>query len=127
MKIEIVKGKDNPIAEFFSSSTSTPETDATWEKLCCSGGSWYSIAEKVKVLSQRLEHERDELRELLRQTQELCHEYLDAKIKAEQECDEALELGNKLADECERILGLGLHQNTLPRFKAALKAWRENN
>lgn len=40
--------------------------------------------------------------------------------------DEALKLGNKLADECERILGLGLHQNTLPRFKAALEAWRKN-
>ena len=155
MKIEIVKGEDNPVAEFFSSSTSTPETDATWEKLCCSGESWYSIAEKVKVLSQRLECERDELRELLRQTQELCHEYLDAKIKTERERIEAqdtverlteqgldlldenrslrrgrnktLKLGNKLADECERILGLGLHQNTLPRFKAALDAWRENN
>ena len=41
--------------------------------------------------------------------------------------EDTLRLGNKLADEGERILGLGLHQNTLPRFKAALQAWRKNN
>lgn len=45
----------------------------------------------------------------------------------ERERDEAIKLGNKLADECDRVLGLGLHQNTLPRFKAALEAWRKNN
>ena len=46
--------------------------------------------------------------------------------EARRERDEAIILGNKLADECDRILGLGLHQNTLPRFKVALRAWREN-
>ena len=76
MKIEIVKGEDNPVAEFFSSPTSTPETDATWEKLCCSGESWYSIAEKVKVLSQRLECERDEARELAHRFRSLYYTQL---------------------------------------------------
>jgi len=33
-------------------------------------------------------------------------------------------LGDKLADECERILGLGLQQNTIKRFKAALNSWQ---
>ena len=37
-----------------------------------------------------------------------------------------LDLGDKLAEECERILGLGLHQNTIERFKAALKAWQDD-
>jgi hypothetical protein len=33
MKIEIIKGEDNPVAEFFSSPTSIPETDTSslWE------------------------------------------------------------------------------------------------
>ncbi len=35
-------------------------------------------------------------------------------------------LGDKLTEECERILGLGLHQNTIERFKAALEAWQDN-
>ena len=35
-------------------------------------------------------------------------------------------LGDKLADECERVLGLGLHQNTTERFKAALKSWQDD-
>jgi hypothetical protein len=34
-------------------------------------------------------------------------------------------LGDKLADECERVLGLGLHQNTIERFKLALEAWQD--
>ncbi len=34
-------------------------------------------------------------------------------------------LGDKLAEECERIIGLGLHQNTIERFKAALQAWQD--
>ena len=60
-----------------------------------------------------LEHERDEARE-------------DATTYYAR-FNELKDLGNKLADECDRILGLGLHQNTLPRFKAALEAWRKNN
>jgi len=47
--------------------------------------------------------------------------------KLTQGIDEVLILGNKLADECERILGLGLHQNTTERFKAALEAWKNYN
>ena len=41
--------------------------------------------------------------------------------------DEVLILGNKLAGECDRILGLGLHQNTIERFKFALEAWKNYN
>jgi hypothetical protein len=118
MKVEIVKEEYNPVAEFLSPITSIPETHSVWKS---------NDAVKQLMTSRSLELELNELRELLGQTQELCHEYLDAKIKAERERDKALEFANKLADECERILGLGLHQNTLPRFKAALKAWRENN
>ena len=49
------------------------------------------------------------------------------KVSLKKTSDQTLKLGNNLADECDRILGLGLHQNTLPRFKAALEAWRKNN
>jgi len=37
-------------------------------------------------------------REFLRQTQELCHEYLNAKIKAERELDETRAYADKLAN-----------------------------
>ena len=49
------------------------------------------------------------------------------KVSLKKTSNETLKLGNNLADECDRILGLGLHQNTLPRFKAALEARRKNN
>ena len=45
--------------------------------------------------------------------------------KLEKGFSETLEIGDKLAYECERVLGLGLHQNTIERFKSALKQWQE--
>ena len=82
----------------------TPETNAAWQ------------ADKDTVFrvetSRKLERERNEARE-------------DAATYYARN-NELKDSGNKLADECDRILGLGLHQNTLPRFKAALEAWRKN-
>jgi hypothetical protein len=46
---------------------------------------------RAATILRVLEEERDDTRELLRQTQELCHEYLDAKIKAERELAKAKE------------------------------------
>jgi hypothetical protein len=106
MKIEIIKGEDKPVAEFFSSSTNTPETDAVWKS---------NDAVKQLMTSRSLELERNELRELLRQTQELCHEYLDAKIKAERERIEAEDTVDRLTEQ-----GLDLlDENRLLRRKLA--------
>lgn len=41
------------------------ETNAAWEKLCCSDLTWYCIAEKMKAYCQEKERERDEAREEL--------------------------------------------------------------
>ena len=63
MKIEIIKGAaDNPVAEFFSSS-STPETDAK-----ASVGLENADRECVPAdFARILERERDEAREVLRE------------------------------------------------------------
>ena len=35
----------------------TPTTNAKWERLCCSGQSWYQIAEEMKLDCRQLESE----------------------------------------------------------------------
>ena len=35
----------------------TPTTNARWEKLCCSGQSWYQIAEEMKLDCRQKERE----------------------------------------------------------------------
>jgi hypothetical protein len=35
----------------------TPTTDARWETLCCSGQSWYQIAEEMKLDCRQRERE----------------------------------------------------------------------
>jgi hypothetical protein len=46
--------------------------------------------EELEEKCSNFEFQRIGVQEFLRQTQELCHEYLNAKIKAERERDEAL-------------------------------------
>ena len=92
-------------------------------------GAVKAVSEKEKAICERNEAQeyskatwqslRDSQDEVLRLTFE--------NRELNQGIDEALIQGNKLADECERILGLGLHQNTIERFKAALKAWKKYN
>lgn len=40
----------------------TDATDALWENECCSGRSWYQIAEKIKLHARKMERERDVIR-----------------------------------------------------------------
>lgn len=106
MKIEIIKGAaDNPVAEFFCSS-STPETDAFAIKFKTPCGEKYWVPVD---LSRRLERERDEAREALRtlaehgeseiqrvtkerdETREQATEQFIAAGKAVKERDEARE------------------------------------
>ena len=91
--------------------------DKTPPKLTSETNNAIYTIKSIEVVSpdfaRKLERERDEARE-------------DAATYYARN-NELKDVGNKLADECDRILGLGLHQNTLPRFKAALEAWRKNN
>lgn len=56
MKIEIIKGDNNPVADFFSSPSNTPETDAAIYPMTGVDIVWPEFARK-------LERERDEARE----------------------------------------------------------------
>lgn len=81
-----------------------------------------AVSEKEKAICER----NEALNKMADALQEVDLRTLDYE-RMKQERDEALILGNNLADECERILGLGLHQNTIKRFKAALEAWKNYN
>lgn len=73
MKIEIIAGAaDNPVAEFFSSPSSTPETDAIAERLIpmaeniTASNAQYIIKQvltEILIKTSELERERDEARE----------------------------------------------------------------
>ena len=131
----------------------TPETDAE-NDLQCELAAWELLAEArrecVEVRNkmadalqevdlrtldfERMKQERDEAQEYSKATWQSLRDSQDEVLRLTfenreltQGIDEALILGNKLADECERILGLGLHQNTTERFKAALEAWKNYN
>jgi glycine/D-amino acid oxidase-like deaminating enzyme len=46
-------------------NTPTPTTNARWERLCCSGQSWYQIAEEMKLDCRQLERKLTAAREEL--------------------------------------------------------------
>lgn len=66
MTVEIVKGEDNPVAEFFSSpAANTPETYALYERLLAENPGNFIYLEEFLELASRLERERNELFEAL--------------------------------------------------------------
>ena len=105
--------------------TETPETDAA-NDLQCELAAWELLSEARRERDESLE-KLTPLRQSLCDSQDEVLRLTFENRELNQGIDEALILGNKLADECERILGLGLHQNTIERFKAALEAWKDYN
>ena len=115
----------------------TPETDAA---VIAAGGDWSPV---LRETCRRLERERnayyskamtnaglildaraerDEARDFLLQTQELCHEYLDAKIKVDRERDEARELLRILAGLVAYGLGQSGEEWSLEAIRQATNA-----
>lgn len=82
-----------------------------------------SDAEEQNKLKEDLFNVKKMVCDSLQEIADLVFENRSLRNKQE----DTLRLGNKLAEESERILGLGLHQNTLPRFKAALADWTKAN
>ena len=79
MTIEITKGSDNPITDFFSSQSNTPETDAATHDLSdygppvpCSWGDWVAAD-----FARKLERERDEAREQNVKVRDIAEKALD--------------------------------------------------
>lgn len=44
---------------------STPETDSIWQEECCSGRSWYQIAENVKIHARVIERQLNKARDAM--------------------------------------------------------------
>ena len=88
MKIEIIKGTDNnPVAEFFSSS-STPETDAMVE--ASFNRINFPTAPVPAEFARKLERERDEARESLKHIGEYGTEEINAAVELRQKLASAL-------------------------------------
>ena len=98
MNIEIIKGDDNPVAEFFSSpARPTPETDAFAIKFKTPCGEKYWVPVD---LSRRLERERDEAIEKHRFA--VIHWQRDV-FKMQRERDEAQKQCNELHEQIEAM------------------------
>jgi hypothetical protein len=84
MKIEITKGDNNPVSEFFSSPSKTPETDANI--------GFFDLETATDAnFARKLERERDEARHKL----ELCMAANSDVARIAKERDEARELAKE--------------------------------
>jgi hypothetical protein len=123
MTIEIIKGKDTFVAEYFSLS-STPEADSAWDKYM-SPPYTYSAGD-LRILAQRLESERDELQEKMADAlQEVDLRMLDLE-RMKQERDEAREKMARQADRIRYLEGATNHAEGTP-LSIALKERDEAN
>jgi flagellar motility protein MotE (MotC chaperone) len=98
MTIEITKGSENSITEFFSSPSNTPETDAA----CACFKGYTEPLQDVQDLSRKLERERDEWR---KSAFEITEQATKSRKELERERDEARADAAQLAD---RLSGLEL-------------------
>ena len=64
MTIEITKGSENPVADFFSSPSNTPETDAE--------NAQFAMGGFTLDFCRKLERERDEAAAAVEREQEAC-------------------------------------------------------
>jgi hypothetical protein len=122
MKIEITKGENNPVTDFFSSPSNTPETDAFLRDL-----NDYSDVELRAMTehARKLERERDEARGEIESVKLqlglwedgnlICEETLgEIRLLEEQikkallDRDEAREQNAKLRDIAERLFAAGV-------------------
>lgn len=93
MKIEIIKGDDNPVAKFFCSS---PETDAFFLKK----GSW---SDDVIAFCRKMERERNDALQALTGWENKWKVAVEMAARAEVERDEAMEELKKLQESiCQK-------------------------
>jgi hypothetical protein len=86
MTIEITKGCDNPVSEFFSSYSQTPETDE-----CGSHeGNWDTKFFRMQFHARNLERQRDEARQCLKEIEEYGTEEINAAIDLRRNLAQAL-------------------------------------
>lgn len=79
----------------------TPETDAQWQTECCSGASWYRIAERMKNRAADLERQLAEVTSQRDAAHQKCREYRIVALGAE----DALEKMTAQRDEIVEALG----------------------
>ena len=108
MKIEIIKGDNNPVSDFFSSPSNTPETDAEFDGI----NAFCKEDRKLNAMTsyaRKLERERDEARESLKHITEYGTEEINAAVELRQKLASALVERDEAQIECleqARLLGM---------------------
>jgi len=102
MTIEITKGSDNPVSDFFSSPSNTPETDAFMTRIRGIDGDKHWVPVNT---ARRLERERDEWRKKFELSVDAV-EIAARLARAESERDEAREQIKELIYISERAVAL---------------------
>ena len=81
----------------------TPTTNARWERLCCSGQSWYQIAEEMKLDCRQLERELTAARAEIAELNEEYGTWWAQKRIALDELKEVTEQRDRLAEALTKI------------------------
>ena len=129
MKIEIIKGDNNPVSDFFSSPSNTPETDAEFyginafckedrklnamtsyaRKLESERDEAREKAERYRLEANAMMLQRDEAREALKHIGEYGTEEINAAVELRQKLASALVERDEAQIECleqARLLGM---------------------
>jgi len=101
MKIEIIKGTETPVTEFFSSPSDTPETDSELHGIKAVCKDEYML-DQMAEFSRKLERERDEWRKA---AFEITEQATKSRKELEREFSKAMQDSAQLAD---RLSGLEL-------------------
>jgi predicted nucleic acid-binding Zn-ribbon protein len=89
----------------------TPRTNSKWEELCCSGQSWYTIAEYMKEDCQDLERELTAARDELADKEAQYIEVMEGAYNKINKIDDKLKA---VTEQCDRLA-------------EALKKWNQYN
>jgi hypothetical protein len=111
MKIEITKGCDNPVSEFFSSPSKTPETDANIGFFDLETATDANFARKLK-------RERDEARDRMAQLLNEKEEAIQQSMRDARRADANAALCSKLRDIAERAIWRAVNGVCLPDASA---------
>ena len=98
MTIEIVKGGDTPVTQFFSSS-STPDTDELYNSLLAENPGNYIYLEVMLQHTRELERERNELRAIVQQR-------LVAGATIHQNANDLVRKNERLESERDELIGV---------------------
>ena len=81
----------------------SPTTNARWERLCCSGQSWYQIAEEMKLDCRQSERELTTAQNKIQTLSEIGIDQMDKESSLKSELKTVTEQRDRLAEALRKI------------------------